>query len=105
MKWDQVGQVGHGFFTALQIKSNLLIFLISRFLSFTITKILLEHHALAESQLKLCSFAGKLDKDEEIVFTSDDVENLKEDVKATQCSLIGSPEGVGSREIATITGT
>ena len=39
------------------------------------------------------------------MFTSDDVENLKEDVKATQCSLIGSPEGVGSREIATITGT
>ena len=38
------------------------------------------------------------------MFTSDDVENLKEDVKATQCSLIGSPEGVGSKEIATITG-
>ena len=48
--------------------------------------------------------AGKLDGDEDIAFTSDDVENLKEDAKATQCSLIGSPEGIDSREIATITG-
>ena len=88
--------------SAYKVKS---VILISRFSSFTITKILLEHHVLAESQLELCPFAGKLDKDEEIVFTSDDVDNLKEDVKATQCSLIGSPEGVGSKEIATITGT
>ena len=67
-------------------------------------RIQLQHNALAEGQLGLSPFTDKLDADEEIVFASDDVDNVKEDVKATQCSLIGSPEGVGSREIATITG-